>query len=200
MTVDNRRTDTRERILAVALRMFATKGYANSSLREIADELGVTKAALYFHFKTKEDILNGILLGHLEHINGLVDDATEHATTLAGRQDFLRRLAEYQAARSVHLVRLIRENFTEIACLPLGTEIKNGQRRLFEALAGPDATLIDRIRARTAFIAIQSAAISTEWEEADQQDVMAAALTVALEVLGGPDAPAGAPGDETHSR
>ncbi|WP_436531516.1 TetR/AcrR family transcriptional regulator [Actinoplanes sp. HUAS TT8] len=185
MTVDNRRTDTRERILTVALRLFATQGYANTSLREIADELGVTKAALYFHFKTKEDILNGILLGHLDHINALVDDAAEHATTLAGRQDFLRRLAEYQAARSVHLIRLIRENFTEITNLPLGAEIKNGQRRLFEALAGPDATLMDRIRARTAFIAIQSAAISAEWEDADEKEIMETALTVALEVLGG---------------
>lgn len=183
--VDNRRTDTRDRILTVALRLFATQGYATTSLREIADELGVTKAALYFHFRTKEDILNGILLGHLEHINTMVDDAADSAATLAGRKEFLRRLAEYQAARSAHLVRLIRENFTEITNLPLGAEIKKGQRRLFEALAGPDATLTDRIRARTAFIAVQSAAMSAEWEDADEADVMAAALAVAMEVLDG---------------
>ncbi|MEU4164351.1 TetR family transcriptional regulator [Actinoplanes sp. NPDC026670] len=183
--VDNRRTDTRDRILTVALRLFATQGYATTSLREIADELGVTKAALYFHFKTKEDILNGILLGHLDSINTMIDDAADSAATLDGRKEFLRRLAAYQAARSAHLVRLIRENFTEITNLPLGAEIKKGQRRLFEALAGPDATLSDRIRARTAFIAVQSAAMSAEWEDADEDEVMEAALTVALEVLDG---------------
>lgn len=183
--VDNRRTDTRDRILTVALRLFATQGYATTSLREIADELGVTKAALYFHFKTKEDILNGILLGHLDSISTMIDDAADSAATLDGRKEFLRRLAAYQAARSAHLVRLIRENFTEITNLPLGAEIKKGQRRLFEALAGPDATLSDRIRARTAFIAVQSAAMSAEWEDADEDEVMEAALTVALEVLDG---------------
>ncbi len=41
-----RRRDTRARALTVALQMFAERGYANTSLREIADRLGVTKAAL----------------------------------------------------------------------------------------------------------------------------------------------------------
>ncbi|MFI5888994.1 TetR/AcrR family transcriptional regulator [Actinoplanes sp. NPDC051513] len=183
--VDHRRTDTRGRILSVGLRLFATQGYANTSLREIADELGVTKAALYFHFKTKEEILNGILLGHLDAINTMIEEAAPHVSTLAGREELLRRIAEYQAGRSVYLVRLIRENFTEISNLPFGAEIKRSQRRLFEALAGPDATLVDRIRARTAFVAVQTAAVSADWEDADENEVLEAALAVALEVLRG---------------
>ncbi len=50
-------TDTRERILDVALELFNEKGYDGTSLREIAERLGVTKAALYYHFERKEDIL-----------------------------------------------------------------------------------------------------------------------------------------------
>src|SRR6201992_4101688 len=73
--IDHRRTDTRDPILWVPFRLFATQGYANTSLREISDELGVTKAALYFHFKTKEDILSGILLGHRHAINKMIEDA-----------------------------------------------------------------------------------------------------------------------------
>jgi AcrR family transcriptional regulator len=49
--------DTRERILDIALELFNDQGYDNTSLREIADRLGVTKAALYYHFERKEDIL-----------------------------------------------------------------------------------------------------------------------------------------------
>src|SRR3954463_5502617 len=105
--VDNRRTDTHDRILSVALRLFAAQGYANTSLREISDELGVTKAALYFHFKTKEDILNGILLGHLGSINAIIDETAPRAATAEGREELLRRLADYQATRSKYLVRLI---------------------------------------------------------------------------------------------
>jgi AcrR family transcriptional regulator len=48
---------TRERILDVALDLFTEKGYDKTSLREIAEQLGFTKAALYYHFASKEDIL-----------------------------------------------------------------------------------------------------------------------------------------------
>lgn len=48
---------TRERILDVALDLFIEKGYDKTSLREIAEQLGFTKAALYYHFASKEDIL-----------------------------------------------------------------------------------------------------------------------------------------------
>jgi AcrR family transcriptional regulator len=49
--------DTRERILDVALDLFIEKGYDKTTLREIADRLGFTKAALYYHFPSKSDIL-----------------------------------------------------------------------------------------------------------------------------------------------
>jgi AcrR family transcriptional regulator len=47
---------TRERILDVALDLFLDKGYDKTSLREIAEQLGFSKAALYYHFASKEDI------------------------------------------------------------------------------------------------------------------------------------------------
>jgi AcrR family transcriptional regulator len=49
--------DTRQRILDVALDLFTEQGYDGTSLRQIAEQLGVTKAALYYHFESKEDIL-----------------------------------------------------------------------------------------------------------------------------------------------
>jgi AcrR family transcriptional regulator len=49
--------DTRQRILSVALDLFTEQGYDGTSLRQIAEQLGVTKAALYYHFESKEDIL-----------------------------------------------------------------------------------------------------------------------------------------------
>jgi AcrR family transcriptional regulator len=51
------RGETRDRILDVALELFNEQGYDKTSLREIAERLGVTKAALYYHFERKEDIL-----------------------------------------------------------------------------------------------------------------------------------------------
>src|ERR1700759_3285902 len=49
--------DTRERILDVALELFTEQGYDKTSLRQIAEPLGFTQAAIYYHFAAKEDIL-----------------------------------------------------------------------------------------------------------------------------------------------
>src|SRR5580693_2045417 len=74
------RGSTRERILDIALDLFTEHGYDKTSLREIADEIGFTKAALYYHFERKEDILLALhlrlhALGHdvldrLGHLDG----------------------------------------------------------------------------------------------------------------------------------
>jgi AcrR family transcriptional regulator len=48
---------TRERILDIALDLFIDKGYDKTSLREIAEKVGFSKAALYYHFASKDDIL-----------------------------------------------------------------------------------------------------------------------------------------------
>jgi AcrR family transcriptional regulator len=53
--------DTRERILAVANELFIEQGYEGTSLREIADRLDITKAALYYHFRSKDEILETLL-------------------------------------------------------------------------------------------------------------------------------------------
>ena len=49
--------DTRERILDVALDLFIEQGYDKTSLRQIAEPLGFTQAAIYYHFAAKQDIL-----------------------------------------------------------------------------------------------------------------------------------------------
>src|SRR5579871_4147084 len=71
---------TRERILDVALELFNEQGYDKTSLREIAERLGVTKAALYYHFKSKEDILLEL---HLK-LHALGREALDQIDALGG--------------------------------------------------------------------------------------------------------------------
>ncbi len=52
---------TRERILAIALELFSAQGYAGTSVADIAGRLGTTKAALYYHFGSKAEILDALL-------------------------------------------------------------------------------------------------------------------------------------------
>lgn len=53
--------DTRDRILSVASELFIQQGYEGTSLREIAARLDITKAALYYHFRSKDEILQVLL-------------------------------------------------------------------------------------------------------------------------------------------
>ena len=54
-------TDTKEKILMAALRLFAREGYEAVSVSDIAGELGITKGALYKHYKNKRDIFDSIV-------------------------------------------------------------------------------------------------------------------------------------------
>src|SRR5689334_8474004 len=64
--------DTRTRALDVARRLFTQHGYDRTSLREIAEALGVTKAALYYHFRSKEELLVTLVDPFLDGIDGLL--------------------------------------------------------------------------------------------------------------------------------
>jgi AcrR family transcriptional regulator len=181
--VDSRRTDTRERAVTVALGLFARQGYTATSLREIAEQLGITKAALYFHFRTKEEILTAILDGYLEGISALVTDA-EQPLTAEGRARLIRGYAAHQEHWGLDLVMLIRQNYTEIHGLPIGTEIKHAMGSLIEILAPAGAGPEQRLRVRLALSAFQIAAVSATVEgDGDEARLRASALNLALELL-----------------
>ena len=82
-----RGASTRTRIQQVALELFTEHGYEATSLREIAERLGVTKAALYYHFKTKDEIIESLVddtAAQIEELIAWAQDAAPHARDPAG--------------------------------------------------------------------------------------------------------------------
>jgi AcrR family transcriptional regulator len=73
--------DARERILAAAARRFVASGYHGISMREIADDVGVSKAALYYHFRDKEALFLAILDGAVDRMGTLLDAAARESST-----------------------------------------------------------------------------------------------------------------------
>ena len=59
--MENKEKNTKEKILEEALKLFAQSGYMGTSMNEIASRLGVTKAALYKHYSSKQEILDSIV-------------------------------------------------------------------------------------------------------------------------------------------
>jgi AcrR family transcriptional regulator len=72
--------DTRTRLLSTALRLFTEHGVEGTSLQMIADALGVTKAAVYYHFKTKAEITEAVAEPGLRELQTIVEDARAQRT------------------------------------------------------------------------------------------------------------------------
>jgi AcrR family transcriptional regulator len=69
--------DTRARLLDTALGLFTVHGVEGTSLQMIADALGVTKAAVYYHFKTKDEITEAVAEPALRELSAILDQAAQ---------------------------------------------------------------------------------------------------------------------------
>ncbi|MEU0255313.1 ScbR family autoregulator-binding transcription factor [Streptomyces sp. NPDC006184] len=66
MAQQERAIETRRRLLVGAAKVFDERGYAATSINEIQERSGVTKGAMYFHFKSKEEIARGVMAAQTE--------------------------------------------------------------------------------------------------------------------------------------
>jgi AcrR family transcriptional regulator len=74
-TVGSAAEDTRERILDASRELFVEQGYAGTSVRDIADRLGMTKGSLYYHFASKEELLLALMTPLVEALDDFVAQA-----------------------------------------------------------------------------------------------------------------------------
>jgi AcrR family transcriptional regulator len=68
---------TISKILDIAAQLFMEKGYEQTTMQNIVDGLGMSKGAIFYHFKSKEDVMDGV-------IRRMVDSIVEHANAIAG--------------------------------------------------------------------------------------------------------------------
>jgi AcrR family transcriptional regulator len=151
-TMANRRTDMRERILDVALELFNEQGYDATSLREIAERLDVTKAALYYHFKSKSDILLELHL-RLHALGGdLLDELDalpdERAAVAAWPRLIDRFVDQVVANRELFLVHQRNHRaFEQVADTERHRQANDDiEERFRRVLASPAIPLADRVR------------------------------------------------------
>jgi AcrR family transcriptional regulator len=149
----DRSHDTRSRLRELALRLFAEQGYEKTSLREIAEQLGVTKAALYYYFKSKEDIVRSYL-----HI-------------VANGAEVFRMLHQNQAAVSGFA------NAKE-----RGEVFKERIDALVDLLTEPGAPLSAQIRAASCLMSVSFCCMHYRDRAASAAELEAAVLDVALEL------------------
>lgn len=98
--------DQRELILAQAATLFAQRGYPGTSMNEVAQACGLSKATLYHYYKDKYAILVSIAEGHVQRLHALVAEvAAERLDPESNLRELVRRiLEEYAGAQHAHRV------------------------------------------------------------------------------------------------
>ena len=87
-------SDTRQRLLDVAVTLFGQHSFAGTSLQMIADEMGITKAAVYHHFRTRDDLLTALVEPIMVELRLIIEQAEEKRTPHARAEYLLVRYAE----------------------------------------------------------------------------------------------------------
>lgn len=106
---ERRSADTREKMLEVAEREFARRGYDGAHLQHIASQVGVQKTALYYYFESKAALYEAVLVRMLEAFDARVREAVERPGPPAERLErLLDGLNDLLAERSHYSKMLIR--------------------------------------------------------------------------------------------
>jgi AcrR family transcriptional regulator len=183
------RGDTRERIQSVALELFAEQGYEKTSLREIAERLDVTKAALYYHFKSKEDIVRSFTEDYVTELDELIAWGRAEPRTSENRALILDRYSRIVGHR-LGVLRFLEQN--QAAVHHLMTEGQQDRKKLFrtqfetlrDLLAGPDAPLRDRVRASVAVVSVGISCLLFDKDAGAPGELHDIALETACELAG----------------
>lgn len=142
-----RTSETRERIQAVALELFAERGVRETSLRQIAERLGLTKPALYYHFSSREELLRSLVQPFVDDAEAMiVEDETRAAAGPVDPRELLGRYFDisYRHRAVTNLLLFDLAQFNELGFVE---RVLNWRRRLVALLVGPDADVAARARA-----------------------------------------------------
>jgi AcrR family transcriptional regulator len=181
------RGDTRTRIQQVALELFAEQGYDKTSLREIAGRLDVTKAALYHHFKSKEDIARSLVEDYFGQIDALITWARTQPRTAPTRREILRLYVAIVAEGS-EVFRMLQQNQAAVNSLAAakgrGELFRERMSALIEQLTEPGASADHQLRAAMALGGVSVGWMFFANQVDDRSKLSAAVLAIACDLAG----------------
>ena len=138
------------RIARLALDRFRVSGFVGTSIADLAGALGVSKAAIYYHYRSKDALLHRLVDPLLDAVDACLQDHTTPART--PRQLLGAYLAVLLAHREV--VPLIATDVAVLNHPSIGPRLRAQNQQLQSLLAAPNTTVAARVRAEAALGAI----------------------------------------------
>ncbi|MDH2426252.1 helix-turn-helix domain containing protein [Sphaerisporangium sp. TRM90804] len=177
-------SDTRTRIQEIALKLFTEQGYEATSLREIAEALGVTKAALYYHFKTKDDIIASLAEDRRAGMERLIKWAQNQPRTIETRRELVRRYAEdLYGSRHSAFIRFMERNQTALRDDPKVTKMRDLMTTMMKVLWDEGDSTTQRLRSSMALFTLHASWFVLQDEGIPYEERKEAALRVAMELI-----------------
>jgi AcrR family transcriptional regulator len=130
-----RHSAARTRVLDAALALFAEHGVSGTSLQMIADAVGITKAAVYHQFRTKEQIVLAVTERELGRLGPALDEAEAHGDGLQARDALLVHVID-MAVRDRRLVRTLQFDPVVVRLLAEHEPFQRFMDRLYRVLLG----------------------------------------------------------------
>jgi AcrR family transcriptional regulator len=178
--------DTKSQIEKAALELFSTQGYEKTSLREIAERVGITKASLYYHYSSKQDLLQNIVGTFFDEILEVLSGVSAVDWSPAKEREQLSAYLDVVLRHRHTGPALLRDLGAVLAAYEESLDHLIELAREFHAwLAGPDASAADRLRASAAtevIGAVLSSGLTPD--EAPDDVAREVLLEAALAVLG----------------
>jgi len=144
------------RIIAAALGLFAKHGVGGTSLAMIADEVGVTKAAVYHQFKTKDEIVLAAAEAELAKLQAVVDEAEAQPTRKRARDTLITGIAALAVA-SRHSMGVVLRDPVIVGFFTDHKEFQHTMDRMCRLLVGDATTHEARVSAAMLTAAISGA-------------------------------------------
>ena len=174
----------RARIQEVALAMFIEEGYDKTSLREIAERLGVTKAALYYHFPTKEDIVTSLIEDRIGQLRELIEWGKSQPRNEATRLELVHRYAEdLQGPQHSQIMTFFERNQTALKSLTAGEAMRQQMMEVLDLLCEPTDPPALQLRRAVAIFALHASTFIFRTRGVPDDERRAAALEVARELV-----------------
>ncbi len=181
-TPSSPRGAARQRVLDASLELFVEHGVSGTSLQMIADRIGVTKAAIYFQFRTKEEILAALLEEPLRDLLGVLEQA-ENERDRARRADVVvEGLVDTVLAHRRGTSVLMRDPGSVLA-LKQSETYQRVAERLRELLLGAGATQEARVRFVVLMGGLTQVGVSPVLRELDDDTLRPILRQVATQIL-----------------
>lgn len=180
---DGVRESTRDRLLRCARQLFAMHSFAGTSLQMIADRIGVTKAAVYHHFKTRDEILDAVIGPAIGELVALIDETEKLRGHHARAEAMITGFAGL-AVKHRDLITLMSADPGVISVLGQRDDFGELLYRPLLLLARDPEDPVERIRANAVMACLATTAASVLLDDVDGETMRTTLIDVGHRILG----------------